>query len=138
MAGEQAEAQGQPVSPDEYSVMMAQTHELLKDDAVSIWVLTKFPNLLPAISHLIATSRLPETSIKEMKLRWRRSCRLEVLVNNENRDMASYSLFDSLINFGYSRIEDARNAHRAKTVTERIRSYKIEGSEKRKKFLGLF
>lgn len=130
------------VPPDEFAMMLAQAHYLYKDDDVAKILKEdeRLKNLVPALSHLIRTSRFTDDRlIKEMKLRWRRAVRLKLLVLGGRTDVKSYAEFDAWCNFGYSVIEDARQGWRGKLVTERIRTYKIEGGEKkRKKFLGIF
>lgn len=127
------------VQPEEFAVMMAQTQYLLKDDDVTRLMLFNpyLIDLIPAYSHIIATSRLPDQVIKEAKLRLRRALRLQLLVLPPVTNLQSQASFDAMLNFGYSRLEDARNAHRAKVVTERIRTYKIEGAEQKRKLFGL-
>lgn len=133
LAKEQAEG---GVTPDEFAMMLAAAHYLYKDDDV-LKILKEDPDLKPliiALSHLIRTSRInSEKVIKEMKLRWKRACRLKLLVLGENKDVKSMATFDALVNFGYSVIEDARGGWRGRLVTERIRTYKVEEGERKKK-----
>jgi len=137
----QGEASG-TVMPDEFAIIMGQVHYLFKDDDV-IDLIKENPalkRLIPALSHMIRTSRIddPRTQM-EMKLRWRRALRLQMLVLGEEANMRSMAAFDALCNFGYAVIEDARNGWRGRLVTERIKTYKFEGTPpKRKKFLGIF
>jgi hypothetical protein len=139
MAKESAEG---GVTPDEFAMMLAAAHYLYKDDDV-IKIMKNDPELKPlliALSHLIRTSRInSEKVIREMKLRWKRACRLKLLVLGDSSDVKSMAVFDALVNFGYSVIEDARGGWRGRLVTERIRTYKVEeGERKRKKRFGIF
>ena len=134
--------EAQQVTPEEFQTMMAQIYYFLKDDVVlkMFWEDPRLKPLIPAVSHLIRTSRLDkDRNIMEMKLRWKRAVRLQLFVTGTTRKMSDMALFDVLVNFGYSVIEDQRRGWRGKLTAERVKTYKIEGgAAKRKKFLGLF
>lgn len=127
--------QGQQSSPDDFAVMMAQTHYLLRDDDIT-QILKGSANphamkrLLPALSQLLRTSNINNDKLLlEMKLNWRIAVRYALFINNtgEETDMAE---FDAWINFGYAAIEDTRKGWRGNLVTNKIRTYKIEGAQK--------
>lgn len=129
------------VTTEDYYQYMGQIYYLVKDEE-SQAILREDPNmrvLLPALSHLIRTSNFTDKLvIKEMKLRWRRACRIQLMVMN-SPNLVSQAKFDVWVNFGYAAIEDARDGWRGRLVTERIKTYKVESSApQRKKFLGIF
>jgi len=136
----------QQVTTEDYYQYMGQIYYLIKDEEVQ-QILRDDPNLkvlMPALSHLVRTSNFTDKNvIKEMKLRWRRACRIQLMVM-QSPNLVSQAKFDALINFGYAAIEDARDGWRGRLVTERIKTYKIESVGQKgggilsglKKFLG--
>ena len=129
------------VTTEDYYQYMGQIYYLAKDEE-SQAILRADPNmkvLMPALSHLLRTSNFTDKLvIKEMKLRWRRACRIQLMVMN-SPNLVSQAKFDVWVNFGYAAIEDARSGWRGRLVTERIKTYKVESSApQRKKFLGIF
>jgi len=137
---EGAQASGEEVDPTVLSKIMGQAHYLLKDDNIDD-LLSKderIKKLRPALSHLIRTSRCDnEKSIRLLKLQWKIACTLELLILPKKP--ASMGEYLAWLIYGYTVIEDMRNGWRGKLLTERIRTFKVETSEsKRKKFLGIF
>lgn len=128
------------VTPDEFAIMLAQTHYLLRDEDIMKVVQSdpRLTKLVAHLSHMLRTTRIDDrTTLKRMKLRWRIACRLELLILAENP--ASLAEYYCWVNYGEGVIEDTWQGWRGKLTTERIRTYKIErGAPKRKKFLGLF
>jgi len=124
------------VTPTEFQAMMGQIYYFLKDELVQreFQIDDRLKPLLIGISHLIRTSRLDNpTKIEEMKLRWKRAVRLNLMVLNTTRKMSDMALFDVLVNFGYSVIEDQRQGWRGKLAAERVKTYKIEGGTPKKR-----
>jgi len=131
------EAAGQ-VSPTEFQSMMGQIYYFVKDDVAEklIWDDERLKPLLIGLSHLIRTSRLDnENKIAEMKLRWKRAVRLQLMVLNKERKMSDMALFDVLVNFGYTVIEDQKQGWRGKLAAERVKTYKIEGGTQKRRGL---
>lgn len=139
-AGEE-EAEMVP-SPTQEQAMIGATSELLKDWIILEEMRTnpKLKPLLFSLSHLLRTSRIDnENTLLEMKLRFRRAARLLLLVFKKEITPEDYALFDSIVNYAYSAFEDQRFGWRGKLVTERVKIWKIEGPEqKRKGWLGWF
>jgi hypothetical protein len=130
----------QPTTQDDWYQFMGQIYYLVKDDETfqELRDDSDLKVLMPTLSHLLRTSNLDKKTIKEMKLRWRRAVRLQLLCK-KNPTLVSQAKFDAWVNFGYAAIEDAKEGWRGRLVTERIKTYKIEmGSKRRGKFLGLF
>lgn len=133
------------VSPTEFQQMLGQVYYFLKDDVIERLFIGKdgderLKSLLPGISHLIRTSRQDDDRIRaQMKLRWKRALRLQLLVLPEEVKMSDLALFDTLVNFGYSAIDDQKMGWRGKLAAERVKTYKIEGAtSKRKSWLERF
>lgn len=120
---------------------MGQIYYLVKDEEIQKQLRDnpKMAVLMPALSHLLRTSNFTDKLvIKEMKLRWRRACRIQLMVMN-SPDLVSQASFDAWVNFGYGAIEDAVEGWRGRLVTERIKTYKVETSRpQRKKIFGIF
>lgn len=136
----QGEAMKQ-VTTEDYYQYMGQIYYLVKDEEVQK-LLREDPNmkvLMPALSHLLRTSNITDkTTRREMKLRWRRSCRLQLLVMS-SPNLVSIAKFDAWVNFGIAAIEDTDAGWRGRLITERIKTYKVETSAPpRKKILGIF
>lgn len=135
------------VTPDEFSMMLAAAHYLYRDDNVDRMIFgdgqnrcdERLKKLAPALSHLIRTSRIVnEKDLRLMKLRWRLSVRLTLLVEAERKNVASYAEFYAWVNFGEAVIDDTFEGWRGRLVTERIRTYKIEQQQgSRKKLFGI-
>jgi hypothetical protein len=125
----------QQVSQEDYYQYMGQIYYLVKDEETQA-LIREDPSLkvlLPALSHLLRTSNFTnKTEIKGMKLRWRRACRVQLMVMN-SPNLISQAKFDVWVNFGYAAIEDAVEGWRGRLVTERIKTYKIEtvGSQRK-------
>ena len=129
------------VTTEDYYQYMGQIYYLVKDEEVQ-QLLRADPNmkeLMPALSHLLRTSNITDKLvIKELKLRWRRACRIQIMVMN-SPNLVSQAKFDAWVNFGIAAIEDAVEGWRGRLVTERIKTYKVESSAPpRKKILGIF
>jgi len=129
------------VTTEDYYQYMGQIYYLVKDEEVQ-QLLRDDPNmkvLLPALSHLLRTSNITDKkTILRMKLRWRRACRIQLMVMN-SPNLISQAKFDAWVNFGVAAIEDTIEGWRGRLVTERIKTYKVEtSSPQRKKFLGIF
>lgn len=136
-----AQEQGsQGVTPDEFSTMLAQAHELFHDDQITQLILSnpeRAAKLLPALSHMLRTTRITDrTTIEIMKLRWELTCRLTFLVSDEEGKVATSAEYYSWLNYGYAAIEDTWEGWRGKLVTERIRTYRIEGQAKQQGVFG--
>jgi hypothetical protein len=120
--------------------MMGQMYYLAKDEEISKLVAEdpSLKALTPTLSHLLRTSNLDKDTIKEMKIRWRMACRLQILIGR-NPDLGSYSKYQSWVNFGYAAIEDTKEGWRGRLLTERIKIMKVEmGQPRRRKLLGIF
>ena len=129
------------VTQKDYYQYMGQIYYLVKDEKVQ-QLLREDPNmrvLMPALSHLLRTTNITDKNeLLRMKLRWRRSVRLQLMVMN-SPDLVSQAKFDAWVNFGIAAVEDTNAGWRGRLVTERIKTYKIETSTpQRKKFLGIF
>lgn len=129
------------VTTEDYYQYMGQIYYLVKDEEVQM-LLRDDPNmkvLLPALSHLLRTSNITDKqTILRMKIRWRRACRIQLMVMN-SPNLISQAKFDAWVNFGIAAIEDTIEGWRGRLVTERIKTYKVESSApQRKKFLGIF
>lgn len=127
------------LSQEDLVEKLAQIYYLLKDtDVLNILKAKKEENrlqkLIPAISHLVRTTNINnEKTIIEMKIRWRIAVRRVIFIDTSNPGtMAEYHAW---LNFGYAVIEDTRKGWRGKLATERIRTFKIEGSARRKGLL---
>lgn len=118
----------QQVTMEDYYQYMGQIYYLVKDEETQA-LLRDDPDLkelMPALSHLLRTSNFTDKNVvKEMKLRWRRACRIQLMVKKTPR-LVSQAKFDAWVNFGYAAIEDAVDGWRGRLVTERIKTYKIE------------
>lgn len=124
----------QQVSTEDYYQYMGQIYYLVKDEEVMQQLREdpKMKVLLPALSHLIRTSNFTDKRvIMEMKLRWRRSCRIQLMLC-QSPNLVSQARFDAWVNYGYAVIEDAVEGWRGRLVTERIKTYKIEGGTQKK------
>lgn len=129
------------VTTEDYYQYMGQIYYLVKDEETQ-QLLRSDPAmkvLMPALSHLLRTSFISDKLvIKEMKLRWRRAVRIQLMVMKSPK-LVSQAKFDAWINFGNAAIEDAVGGWRGRLVTERIKTYKVESSAPpRKKILGIF
>lgn len=125
----------QQVTQEDYYQYMGQIYYLVKDEETQALIRDdpSLKVLLPALSHLVRTSNFTnKTEIKAMKLRWRRACRVQLMLMN-SPNLVSQAKFDVWVNFGYAAIEDAVEGWRGRLVTERIKTYKIEsiGSQKK-------
>jgi hypothetical protein len=120
----------QNVTTEDYYQYMGQIYYLVKDEETQN-ILRNDPKmavLMPALSHLVRTSNFTDkTMIKAMMIRWRRACRLQLMVN-QSPNLASQARFDTWVNFGFAAIMDAVDGWRGRLVTERIKTYKIESS----------
>lgn len=125
----------QQVSTEDYYQYMGQIYYLVKDEETQS-ILRSDPDLrelMPALSHLLRTSNFTDKNlIKAMMIRWRRACRIQLMVRKTPR-LVSQAKMDAWTNFGYAAIQDAVGGWRGKLVTERIKTYKIESSGGQKK-----
>jgi len=127
----QSDSGGQ-TSPDDFSVMMAQTHYLMKDDDITDMIKRNkhLRKLMPALSHLLRTTRINDRKILTiMKLRWKRAVRYELFIMSDKP--ASMAEFDAWVNFGWAAIEDTFQGWRGNLVTIRQRVFKLEGGAKK-------
>lgn len=124
----------QQVTMEDYYQYMGQIYYLIKDEETQA-LLRDDPDLrelMPALSHLLRTSNITDKKvIKEMKLRWRRACRIQLMVKKTPR-LVSQAKFDAWVNFGNAAVEDTREGWRGRLVTERIKTYKIETGQQKK------
>jgi len=128
------------VTTEDYYQYMGQIYYLVKDEETQA-LLREDPNmkvLMPALSHLLRTSNITDKkTIERMKIRWRRACRIQLMVMN-SPNLVSQAKFDAWVNFGEAAIEDTIEGWRGRLVTERIKTYKVESSApQRKKWLGI-
>lgn len=124
--------------PSERQAMLTQTYILAIDDEIERLAEkdTRVKKLLPALSHLVRTSRMvDDKEIKRMKLRWELACRMTFLVTPQRSKVADYPEFLSWLNFGLSAINDQFQGWRGKLVTEQIRTYRIEKADKEQRKL---
>lgn len=129
-----ASGEMQSSTMEDYYQYMGQIYYLVKDEEVMEQIRSDpaLKVLLPALSHLLRTSHFSDKIvIKEMKLRWRRACRIQLMVMNSPK-LINQAKFDAWVNYGYAAIEDAVDGWRGKLVTERIKTYKIEGTPQKK------
>jgi hypothetical protein len=127
----------QQVTTEDYYQYMGQIYYLVKDEEVMALLRDDkdLKDLMPALSHLVRTSNITDKNIvKGMMLRWRRACRIQLLVNKTPK-LVSQAKFDAWVNYGYAAIQDAVDGWRGRLVTERIKTYKIEGGSQKKGLL---
>lgn len=125
----------QQVTTEDYYQYMGQIYYLVKDEEVMQLIRAdpKMMALMPSLSHLLRTSNFTDKRvIMEMKLRWRRACRIQLMLC-QSPNLVSQARFDAWVNYGYAAIEDAVDGWRGRLVTERIKTYKIEGAGSQKK-----
>lgn len=124
----------QQVTQEDYYQYMGQIYYLVKDEETQ-QLLRNDPQmipLMPALSHLVRTSNFTDKKIiAAMMLRWRRACRIQLMVMNSPK-LASQAKFDAWVNYGYAAIQDAIEGWRGRLVTERIKTYKFESGAKPK------
>jgi len=137
LAGEVA----QQFSPEEFFQTQYSTYVLLKDEMVFEQLLNDpdAKHLLPALSHLLRTTNITDkNAVQYMLLTWEIACRLTFLVNKPP-NLVNRAKFEAWLMFGRAAIHDAEQGWRAKVVTERIKIFKLETEEKkRRKLLGIF
>lgn len=126
----------QQVTTEDYYQYMGQIYYLIKDEEINA-LLREDPDLkqlMPALSHLLRTSNITDKNvIKGMMLRWRRACRIQLLVSKSPK-LVSQAKFDAWNNFGIAAIHDTIDGWRGRLVTERIKTYKIETNQAKKGF----
>jgi len=131
----------QQFSPEEFFQTQYATYSLLKDEMVFEQLLqdSNAKILLPALSHLLRTTNITDkNAVKYMMLTWEIACRLTFLVN-EPPNLVNQAKFEAWLMFGRAAIHDAEQGWRGKLVTERIKIFKLENEEKkRRKLLGIF
>ncbi len=134
------ELESRTVTPDDWASFMGQVYFLIKDDELQAQ-LRDDPDmkvLMPVLSSLVRTGNLTKKTIAMSKLRWRIACRMQLLCSKEP-EVANISKFYSWLTHGEAALEDALQGWRGRLVTERIKTYRIEGERrKRGRFLGLF
>lgn len=126
-------------STDDLAFYIGQIYYLVKDDEINQQLKTDpaMRPLMPVLSHLLRTSNLDDKTIKIAKLRWRIACRLQLLCQ-KNPTVVSLAKFNSWLIYGYAALEDAKRGWRGRLVTEKIKTYRVEvGEQKRRRFLGL-
>jgi len=119
---------------------IGQTYYLIKDDDVRQMILTDpdLKPLLPALSHLLRTGNLDKKTIQIAKLRWKITCRLQLLCKRKP-DLVSLAKYNCMLIYGFGVLEDAKQGWRGRLVTEKIRTYRVDSlTQRRKKFLGVF
>lgn len=131
----------QQVSPEEFFQTQYTIYSLLKDEIVQQQLLDD-PDakvLIPALSHLVRTTNIENpTAVQYLLLTWEIACRLVFLVYKPP-NLINRAKFEAWNIFGRGVIHDAEHGWRGKLVTERIKIYKVEGAEKkRRKLLGIF
>jgi len=128
----------QPTTDQDFYQMMGQTYFIVKDRDVTALMMEDpdLRELYPTLSHLVRTANQDKNTIKEEKLRWRRSCILQLLVKKKP-NLQSQAKYDAWVNFGDACFEDTKDGWRGRLFTERIRTYRIEDArQKKKRFLG--
>lgn len=130
-------AQLEQMTPDDFAQMMGQAYFLLKDsDIIELMKGTKMSpstmkRLMPALSHMLRTSNINnELQLMEMKLNWAIALRYALFINNDVDDSADMAAYYAWLNFGYAAIEDTRKGWRGNLVTNKIKTFKIEGAAK--------
>ena len=131
----------QQFSPEEFFQTQYVIYSLLKDEMVFDQLLAdnEAKHLLPALSHLARTTNIKDkNSVKYMIKTWEIACRLTFLVNKPPT-LVNRAKFEAWYMFGRTAIHDMEDGWRGKLVTERIKIFKLEGAEKkRRKLLGIF
>lgn len=126
-------AEMQTTSQEEYYQYMGQIYYLIKDEQVLNDIMND-PDLrvlLPMFSHLNRTSNIDTDQNGKrvsacMKIRARRALRLQLMVN-KNPNLVSQAQFDAMVNFTDGVVEDQKGGWRGRLLTEKIKTYKIEG-----------
>jgi len=131
----------QQFSPEEFFQTQYATYSLLKDEITNEQLLNDpdAKNLIPALSHLVRTTNIEDkTAIAYLMLTWEIACRLTFLVNKPP-NLVNRAKYEAWNMFGRAVIHDAEHGWRGKLVTERIKIFKLETEEKkRRKLLGIF
>lgn len=131
----------QQFSPEEFFQTQYTVYSLLKDEMVNEQLLNDpdARHLLPALSHLMRTTNIEDkVAIQYCLLTWEIACRLTFLVNKPP-NLVNRAKYEAWNLFGRAVIHDAEHGWRGKLVTERIKIFKLEGEEKkRRKLLGIF
>ncbi len=131
----------QTFSPEEFFQTQYTIYSLLKDEIVLQELLNDKDAkvLIPFLSHLLRTTNIDDpVSVKFMMLTWEIACRLVFLVYKPPT-LVNRAKFEAWLGFGRAAVHDAEKGWRGKLVTERIKIYKVEGLEtKRRKILGIF
>jgi hypothetical protein len=119
-----------PTSPDEQAQVLGHAYYLLKDEQTMALLLgdPQLTILLPALSHLVRTSRKDKHGIELAKLHWRRALRIQLLVK-QRPALVNVARYDSWLIFGYTALDDTLEGWRGKLITERIKTYKIENAQ---------
>lgn len=118
---------------------IGQTRYLIVDDNVDFLIMSDpdLRPLIPALSHLIRTGNLDKKTIAIAKLRYEVACRMQLLCKKKP-NLVSLALFNSMMNYGHGVLEDAKNGWRGRLVTEKIRTYRVNAvQQRRKRFWGL-
>ena len=124
------------VTPEEQAMILGQVYYLIKDEDVLNMIKQDkhLCKLLPAFSHLLRTSFIDNKTAHLMKLRLKRAFDLLLLEMDEDEiDLEGLAKIDALLNYAYAAIEDAKGGWRGKLVTERVKIFKIERGEKKKR-----
>jgi len=120
--------QMQPEPYSDYYQYMGQIYYLVKDEETQK-MLREDPDMkvaIPALSHLVRTSNITDPKlIREMDIRARRICRLQLMVN-KTPNLQSQAKFDAWLIHFYASNHDCEHGWRGKLVTERIKTFKIE------------
>lgn len=124
------------VSPDDFAVLMAQVHYLLKDDDITLLLKSNrnMRRLMPALSPLLRTTRINDRKVlRLLKARWKLAVRVELFINADQP--ATMGEFFAWVNFGEAAIEDTYKGWRGNLVTVRQRTFRMEGGTKKPSFL---
>ena len=117
---------------DDLADNMAQMYYLVKDDYV-ITMLKQDPRtskLLVALSHLVRTTKKTNKQIRIAKLYCENSCRIALLCQKKP-NLVYLALFNCLIIYGNSCFDDTAKGWRGMLVTNKMRTIRIEGGQKR-------
>ena len=130
----------QPQTQDDWISYLGQAYFLVSDPEV-VAMLKADPDLtvlMPALSSMVRTSNLTPKTVAILKVRWRMACKMQLL-SKKSAELVDVTKYQIWLMHGYAALEDALHGWRGRLVTEKVRSYKIEGdSKKRSRFLGMF
>lgn len=113
---------------------IGQLYYLIRDDDVHQMIMDDpdLRPLMPALSHLLRTGNLDKKTVQIAKLRWKISCRLQLLLKRKP-SLVSLAKYNCMITYGFGVLEDALHGWRGRLVTEKIRTYRVDAVQQRKK-----